>query len=90
MATRRVLGLDGDFNDDGFVDATDYAVWRENLGTDADLPNDTTPPTVTSSDLTDWQNNYGAEAAAAATATPEPGTLGLVVLGFGLSAWRRR
>lgn len=66
-------GPGGDYNEDGAVDAIDYAVWREGLGGDFD-----------STDFTTWLNNYGASAAGG-VATPEPATalllLGLTALG---------
>ncbi|HEX9832108.1 MAG TPA: endo-1,4-beta-xylanase, partial [Mycobacterium sp.] len=34
------IGLTGDYNDDGLVDAADYVVWRKFAGTMTDLPND--------------------------------------------------
>lgn len=85
-------GLDGDYNNDGLVDAVDYAVWRENLGASVELPNDTTPGTVTSEDFTVWQANYGAAPPASAVATPEPAAIVLVsfVLGCVSSRGRRQ
>lgn len=74
-------GLDGDYNGDGTVDAADYTVWRDNLGTDATLPGDTTPGAVTAEDYQVWRDNYGAQAAAAGAATaPEPTSVALVFL----------
>ena len=40
--------LAGDFNDDGTVDATDYTVWRDGLGSLYDQD-----------DYLDWKNNFG-------------------------------
>ncbi len=37
------INLPGDYNNDGTVDAADYAVWRNNLGSPNSLPNDDTP-----------------------------------------------
>lgn len=68
--------LDGDYNDDGVVDAIDYAIWRENLGSSVTLPGDTTPGTVTSADFDVWRDNFGAtQTAFAAASTPEPTSL---------------
>jgi hypothetical protein len=55
-----VVGFDvaGDYNDNGAVDAADYVVWRENLNTQAMLPNDDTPG-VDQDDYTRWRSNFG-------------------------------
>ncbi len=68
-------GVDGDYNDDGIVDAADYTVWRDNLGTSATLPNDPTPGTVDESDYAVWKSHYGQTAGSgsgALAAVPEP------------------
>lgn len=83
----------GDFNDDGTVDAADYTVWRDNLGTNASLPNDKTPGVVSENDYLDWRSNYGASASASlgSSAAPEPAAA--LLFGAGLSvalAARRR
>ena len=54
--------LAGDYNDDGFVDAADYTVWREQLGRARfALPNETvTAGTVTAEDYDVWKSNFGA------------------------------
>jgi autotransporter-associated beta strand protein len=69
--------LVGDYNDDHVVDAADYTVWRNNLGSTAVLPNDRTPGMVTSEDYDDWKANFGATstgagAASVAASVPEP------------------
>jgi hypothetical protein len=78
------MALAGDYNDNGAVDAADYAVWRNNLGTSFALPNETaTPGMVTQEDYTAWRANFGSASvpgAAASTAAPEPGTLLLGLL----------
>jgi len=68
-------GVPGDYNDDGVVDAADYAVWRDNLGKDVSLPNDPTPGAVTAADYDTWVSNYGQTSGAAQAAgspAPEP------------------
>lgn len=66
--------LPGDFNEDGVVDAADYTVWRDGLGT-----------TFVQEDYLEWANNYGASSAPAlSAAVPEP--TGATVLGLGLLA----
>jgi hypothetical protein len=87
--------LTGDYNDNGTVDAADYALWRNNLDTSFALPNEgATPGMVTQEDYTAWRTNFGAASApgaASAAAVPEPNAmlLGLVAI-ITLVAARRR
>ncbi|TWT74532.1 hypothetical protein Pla123a_33550 [Posidoniimonas polymericola] len=82
--------LAGDFNSDGLVDATDYAVWRDTRGSttllDADGDFD---GVVGESDYQLWRLNYGSPGAGSSAATappiPEPGSLLLCCLA--LSSW---
>jgi hypothetical protein len=53
--------LEGDFNDDGWVDSADYVVWRNGLG-GAYQPND----------YDEWRANFGASSATAAAPNPAP------------------
>jgi hypothetical protein len=76
--------LVGDYNGNGVVDAADYTVWRDGLGT-----------TYTQADYTVWKTNFGNHAvggssAIANAAIPEPSTL--VLLMFAATSWciRRR
>lgn len=77
--------LPGDFNDDGVVDAADYVVWRNALGTGATLPNDNTPGSGID-DYETWRANFGRTAtsaipgAGASQAVPEPQALVLAIL----------
>jgi hypothetical protein len=80
--TPDVVSLDGDFNNDGKVDAADYVVWRKNNGTLAEY------------NL--WRANFGAMAGAGSGLTdssvPEPGAciLVLVALTAAFGCARRR
>lgn len=92
------VGVAGDYNADGVVDAADYTVWRDSLndtgltpfsGADGDGDGQ-----VTSSDYDVWRDNYGALFGAApeavAEAVPEPASLALgVVLLTGVLHSRR-
>ena len=75
-----VAGVEGDYNFDGFVDAADYTVWRDNLGT-----------TYTVDDYDVWRDNFGATAvipsalASVSTSVPEPASFLTAMLGFLLS-----
>jgi hypothetical protein len=86
-------GLDGDYNANGAVDAADYVLWREHLGTNAALPNDTTPLDVGLEDYGVWRGNFGATIGGSASivSVPEPSaSLLLVLAGWALLAVRRR
>ena len=91
-------GLAGDFNDDGTVDAADYTVWRDNLGSpDESLisNNGNGVNGVDPGDYGFWFINYGNTASSGATSTaiPEPTSgilLGSMILGFVATASRTR
>jgi hypothetical protein len=75
--------LSGDFNSDGRVDAADYVVWRNGLGT-----------TFTQADYDVWRANFGRTAGSgtsAATGVPEPMTFPLAFFALlaGFCARRR-
>lgn len=57
--------LPGDYNTDGAVDAADYSVWRDAMGSSVVLPNDTTPGTVSAVDYEVWKWNFGSMAGGA-------------------------
>ena len=84
------VGLAGDGNNDGAIDATDYADWFNNYGTTpgawatGDFNGD---GSVDATDYADWFNNYGAGTSGGPV--PEPATMTLLVLG-GLAMLRRR
>ncbi len=68
-----VGGLAGDYNHNGIVDAADYVVWRNGLGT-----------TYTQNDYNVWRANFGQTAGSGAgaianAAVPEPTTLALLI-----------
>ena len=78
-----IEGLPGDYNGDGFVDAADYTVWRNNLGGDASAlePGSRDPikmGPIDGDDYTFWKNNYGGSGGsgglASTPAVPEPAT----------------
>ncbi len=85
-------GLAGDYNEDGVVDAADYSVWRDQLGSPTSLPNDDTPG-VGEDDYDRWRAHYGDTAGtgsllSSATAVPEPSTAVLVCLALVTAAVR--
>lgn len=84
------VGLAGDYNGDGTVDAADYTIWGDTLGSTEDLRADGNGNNaIDPGDLTVWADNYGATAPVSATAIPEPTTLLLVAFGL-LGVARRR
>ncbi len=68
-----VVGLSGDFNNDGKVDAADYVAWR------------TTDNTIAGYNL--WRANFGATSGAGMgqSGVPEPGSLCVIVVGAALA-----
>ena len=51
-------GLPGDYNQNGTVDAADYTLWRNNLGSGTSLPNDDTAG-VDQDDYARWKTHFG-------------------------------
>jgi autotransporter-associated beta strand protein len=79
--------LIGDYNNDGTVNAADYTVWRNSLGTAAVLNNrdPLNMGNVSEADYTSWKNNFGATLPGAGSlsvegSVPEPSALVLAVL----------
>jgi GH35 family endo-1,4-beta-xylanase len=78
------IGLPGDYNEDGQVDAADYIVWRMFDGTTTALPNDNgLGGTVGTAHYNLWLANFGAttgSGAGAVGAVPEPSSLLLLLI----------
>jgi hypothetical protein len=73
------LGVAGDYNNNGTVDAADYVAWRKNLNKAGPLLNDITPG-VTAADFNVWRTNFGntlpaGSGAVSASEVPEPPTI---------------
>jgi hypothetical protein len=87
------IGLPGDYNENGVVDAADYVVWRDNLGTNFELPNRGPGITgaVSESDYNTWRANFGASGGGGMSlaGVPEPTSVGLLALGTLVFAMRR-
>jgi hypothetical protein len=85
VTTLVVPGVPGDYNDDGTVDAADYAVWRKNQGTTNTLPNDNgIGGTIGTAHYDLWVANFGnppgsGSGSGALAAVPEPSTSLLAV-----------
>ena len=92
LTTLGPAGVAGDYNDNGIVDSADYTVWRNNLGSSANLPNDTTPGMVTQSDYDVWKMNFGLVndgGTSQIVSVAEPSSL-LLVLGWAAAGTVRR
>ena len=87
-----LVGLPGDYNQSGAVDAADYTVWRDRLG-DSSLPNrgpGISGP-VSELDYNFWKSQFGVLGTGSHVgAVPEPNTFLLTVMGLTLFALRRR
>ena len=85
LATPPVIA--GDYNGNGIVDAADYTVWRDTLGSHADLRangdnSGASAGVIDQADYTFWKSHFGSTGpgAGAAAAVPEPTTLGSAVV----------
>ncbi|MGI9457668.1 MAG: hypothetical protein ACR2NU_13975 [Aeoliella sp.] len=83
-------GLDGDINNDGFVDAADYTKWRDNLGASAGaLFNNIDGGMIGMAHFATWRGNFGATIGRASVLlSPVPESLGLVLMLGGLPVVR--
>jgi hypothetical protein len=84
-----VYGLQGDYNGDGVVDAADYTVWRDTMGSSGSTlaADGNHNGTIDAGDYDVWRNNFGAIAGSGSgadgnmnVAVPEPATL-IMLLG---------
>lgn len=83
----------GDYNEDGFINAADFAVWRNTLGSSTNLAADGNGnQTIDTGDYTIWKGNFGksaplgsAEAQSNLAGVPEPATC--VLLLSALMSW---
>ncbi|MEX2093483.1 MAG: dockerin type I domain-containing protein [Pirellulales bacterium] len=85
--TLSVGGVLGDFNVDGRVDAADYTVWRNQLGSNSLAADASGNGSVDQVDYNIWKANFGAVAASggasvgqAAAAVPEPSSAMLALI----------
>ena len=88
--------LVGDYNGNNVVDAADYTVWRNSLGTTNILPNDPIGGTIGPDQYNNWKSNFGmtrggGSGIAVGSAVPEPGTTWFCLLAsVGAACVRRR
>jgi hypothetical protein len=72
--------LAGNYNGNGTVDAADYVLWRNNVGTTNPLANDLIGGTIGNAQYNQWRAHFGqttgsGSATSAFAAVPEPTTL---------------
>jgi hypothetical protein len=84
------VGVSGDYNNNGIVDAADYVLWRNG----GPLQNEgVTPGTATPEDYQFWRSRFGANSGSGSgvgNAVPEPASLGFVLVTMvGLLTGRR-
>jgi hypothetical protein len=87
--------LAGDYNVDGVVDARDYVVWRDSLGSTSELGADGDGDgTVNQGDFEVWRQNFGATqggpGSGQTSAVPEPAGVALVLMFGALAVIRKR
>lgn len=94
------LSIRGDYNQNGSVDAADYAVWRDNVDTTNALPNDFVGGTIGTGQYTQWRSHFGESWTAvvgassgldiASSAVPEPAAIIVLIAGAPAILVRRR
>jgi hypothetical protein len=91
------VGVPGDYNSDGIVNAADYTVWRNHLGQSFTLPNEVagvTPNQVTQEDYTAWKTRFGNTSSGGGSLSvglvPETGTAVLGALALTSLLFMRR
>jgi hypothetical protein len=80
------VALAGDYNGNGTVDAADYTVWRNNVGSSTTLPNDPIGGVIGQDQYDQWKANFGMTAGSGSAATgapvPEPSILAILATGI--------
>jgi uncharacterized lipoprotein YddW (UPF0748 family) len=93
-ATRVELLVDRrlpDFNDDGVVDAADYTVWADTVGSTTDFRADANGDRLVNAvDYNLWSANYGRSYVGTSTAIPEPVTMALAAVAIAAAGGRTR
>jgi hypothetical protein len=88
------VGLAGDYNGNGIVDAADYTVWRDALGTTSDLLADGNGNgLIDSGDYNVWKANFDAHSGSGAgqlNSVPEPTSLVILLIGMSAMCTCRR
>ncbi len=82
-------GVVGDYSGNGVVDAADFTVWADALGTSAVLPNDEIGGTVDIGQYNQWAVNFGNTGSGSSAAVPEPAGWMIVLGTLAVSVFRR-
>jgi hypothetical protein len=90
--------LPGDYNGNGVVDAADYTIWRDTLGSTTDLRSngDNTGGSagiINQADYNFWKANFGTHSGSGASgglAVPDPSTAASLVIGCAVALMARR
>jgi hypothetical protein len=95
ITTTTPAGVVGDYNNNGKVDAADYVLWRNNVGTTTVLPNDPAGGTIGTTQYNNWRSHFGISAGSGSgpvgAAVPEPSSAMLVVAAvMGLFSAKRK
>ena len=93
MVLNRVSGNPGDFNDDGTVNAADYTVWRNAVGTNVAVGkagDGNFDGKVTQADFYIWKANIGQSTNGLGVSVPEPGGVFLWLVAIVTLGARRR
>lgn len=83
----------GDYNGNGIVDAADYTVWLDTLGSSSNLAADGNGnEIIDAADYLVWKKNFGnlVPASSAGAQVPEPNSLALIALMLAIACLRAR
>ncbi len=78
LTVNYTAGVAGDYNQDGVVNAADYTLYRDRVGSGVALATDATAG-VAGDDYARWLENFGASAPSESSAVPEPAALVLLI-----------
>lgn len=89
-----VVVVEGDYNGDGQVDASDYVMWRHHLGSEVQVEIDGDHSgKVDDGDLSFWRKHYGGNQVgsglASGSTVPEPASVALLLVGAAFALPRR-
>jgi hypothetical protein len=85
QATGVAPRITGDYDNNGVVDAADYVLWRNSVGTTTVLPNDPVGGMIGTAQYNNWRSNFGklpgGGSGLGASAVPEPASLVMTLIG---------
>jgi len=84
-------GLPGDYNRDGTVNAADFTVWRNRLGSNDPVAGGNEDGVVNVEDYDLWKANFGLSWGGGSVAiVPKSSTAGILLVGIVASSYARR